>query len=204
LCPQPGTAILTATTASRKGTVSAKTVGSDKASSSTLFEVGRSIRYHNHRLAHFDRLHRLSSAVTILLAGVIFMELGGAKSPLYIRLLSAAGALLGTFDLILGFAKCADVHRDLKRRFAELEIALMNGLAAGEAEVMQRQIEISEPPIYSALNILCFQEMCVAEGRDNPFHPLEWLPRMTANWYRWPNIAASMQRKSPRQDSATG
>jgi hypothetical protein len=183
--------------------VSAKTVGHEKAASSTLFEVGRSIRYHNHRLAHFDRLHRLSSAVTILLAGVIFMELGGARSPLYIRILSAAGALLGTFDLILGFAKCADIHRDLKRRFAELEIALMKGMPATEADVIQRQIEIDEPPVYAALNILCYQEMCIAEGCENPFHKLDWLPRVTAHWYRWPNIAASMQRKGQAEDMAT-
>jgi hypothetical protein len=169
----------------------------------TIFSVRSSIRYHEHRLAHFDRLHRLSSAVTILLAGVIFMELGGATSPWYIRVLSAAGALLGTFDLVLGFAKCADLHRDLKRRFAELEIDLLKGMGPTAAEVARRQIEIDEPPIYSALTVLCHEEMYVAEACENPFDPLAPLPRVTANWYRWPNIAASMRRKAQPAEASS-
>lgn len=161
-----------------------------------IFSIGRSIRYHDHRVAWFDRLHRMSSAVSILLAGVIFMEIGGARSPWYIQALAAIGALLSTFDLVLGFAKCADVHRDLKRRFVELEIALVNGASTQEIEVSRRRIEIDEPPLYSALDVLCREEMCAAMGCENQYQPLAWLPRTTRNWYRWPNIAARMKLES--------
>lgn len=162
-----------------------------------LFSVRLSIRYHDQRLAHFDRLHRLSNAVTILLAGVIFMEIGGAESPWYVQTFAAFGAILTAADLVVGFSKAADLHRNLKRRFCELEIALMSKTcSAEEAQLERRKIETDEPPIYTALSILCRQELCIAHECENVYEPLRGWPKVTAQWLHWPNVASTMKLRS--------
>jgi hypothetical protein len=172
------------------------TANSEIAKFDSLFSVRKSIRYHERRQAFFERFHRVTAAVTILLSGVILMEIAGINSPWHIKALSVIGAILGTADLVLGFAKSADLHRDLKRRFADLEIALMTGLSPSDAEIQRRKIENDEPPIFAALDILCREEMCAAEGCENEYKPLTGLPRITAQWCRWPNVAARMKKKS--------
>ena len=161
----------------------------DEQTNDTLFGVRRSVRYHDRRIAHYERLHRLTSVTTILLAGVIFMELSGANSPTWIKWLAAVGALLGAGELVVGFARHADLHRDLKRRFVRLEIQMLKSPDNTEAECMRLEIEADEPPIYSALDLLCHNELCAAQGADRKYlAKLTPWQSITANWLKWPDI----------------
>lgn len=166
--------------------------------SGTLFDVRRSVRYHDRRLAHYERLHRLTSLVTILLAGVVLMEVTGAKSDfaLGLKFLSAAGAILGACDLVIGFARHADLHRDLKRRFVGLEVQLLRGMSALDAECIRREIEADEPPIYAALDMLSYHELCAASGKTTGYALPTPFQRLTANWFRWPDIGYSVVQLS--------
>jgi hypothetical protein len=155
------------------------------------FDIRRSVRYHDRRRVHFERLHRLTNVTTILLAGVVLMELGGEGSPTWVRVLAAAGALIGAVDLVVGFSRRADTHHNFKRRFIALEQEL--DAATPDLEKIRQQrlaIEAEEPPIYRALDLLCHNELCAAMGYDRrkqpeAFSSLPWYQRWTANWIHW-------------------
>jgi hypothetical protein len=157
-----------------------------------LFDLRRAVRYHDRRRAHYERLHRATNVVTILLAGVVLMELSGGGSPLGVRILAVFGALLGAADLVTGFSRSADAHHNFKRRFSELERELSAGAQVAVVEQKRLAIEAEEPPVFRALDLLCHNEMCVATGHrrtDTPsvFAKVPWHVRWTANWIRWPN-----------------
>lgn len=165
-----------------------------------LFAVQRSIRYHDRRVAHFDTLHKLTNVCTIFIAGIVILELTGAKSPEWVKWFAAVAAILGAFDLVVGYGHRANQHRDLKRRFCVLERKLIQGDATQLQQLMgeRSEIEADEPPVLRALDALCHNEMCAASGlsRTNPeecthFRKVHWFKHATANWFRWPNIGAS-------------
>jgi hypothetical protein len=171
-----------------------------------LFAARESIRYHDRRVGHFEWLHRLTDLLTILLAGIVAMELLGASeeaSPVrwFTKIVAGLGALMSAFDLLVGFARSADLHRSLKRRFIELEKRCIGGEANPEQMGQERlTIEADEPPIYRALQLLCTREVAIAEGIDPAVYPagytrLPWYVRLTANWFHWPNAASAILRQ---------
>lgn len=171
---------------------------------SLRFDIQRSVRYHDRRAAYFERLQRITNLIAIFLAGVVLMELAGAGSPWWVRTLAVAGAFLTSADLVIGFSRCADVHRDLKRRFIALEGKIEE---IGDSEKIRRRrlsIEAEEPPIHRALDLLCHNEVCAAIGWEPKEHPeqfyrVPWYMRMTANLYRWPNAGAEVTSEAARK-----
>jgi hypothetical protein len=163
-----------------------------------LFDARRSARYHDRRRAHFERLHRVTNVTTILLAGVVLMEIGGAGSPLWVRILAVAGALLGAMDLVVGFSRRVATHLNFKRRFIELEQELIAGSAVDAVTQKRLNIEAEEPPIYRALDLLCRNELCLALGLDHlgAFVDIPWYMRWTANWIHWTDAASAVNRTS--------
>lgn len=167
-----------------------------------LFRVRRSVRYHDRRRAFFEMLHRVTSVLTILLAGSILFQIGSdqKETAFWLTGISVIAAVLAAADMVIGYASHAALHRDLKGRFCDLETEILTGgEAAAEWDKHQAsilRIERDEPPIYRALDLLCRDEVLVAEGfgRDgedaSQFSNLPFFTRMTSHLYPWPNIAA--------------
>ena len=40
-----------------------------------LFGIQQSVRYHDRRVAHFELLHQITSLATVLLAGIVVVDL---------------------------------------------------------------------------------------------------------------------------------
>lgn len=157
-----------------------------------LFGIRRSVRYHDRRTTHFERLHRLTNLLTIMLAGVVLTELLGVNSPLAIKIASAVGAVLGAADLLVGFSRRADLHRDFKRRYVRLEQKAVRGVDVGALQDERLDIESEEPPVYRALDLLCHNELCAAYGAPpEQFAQVPWYMRLTASWLHWPNAGAA-------------
>lgn len=155
-----------------------------------LFGIRRSVRYHERRGAHYDFLQRLTNIATILLAGVVLMQLAGATSPLWVRVLAGIGAILSALDLVVGFGRHANLHRDLRQQFIELERRCHEGNSG--AELMQRRLDIEsrEPAVYRALDVLCHNEICACMGysratKPEYFYDVPWYRRATANYLLW-------------------
>jgi hypothetical protein len=164
-----------------------------------LFGVRRSVRYHDRRSAHFDWLHRITNLVTIFLSGIVLLEIAGDCPLIWVKILGGAGAILGATDLVVGFSRCANAHRDFKRRFIELEIEL--SVAGADVDKIRQKrlaIEAEEPTPYRALDLLCHNELCRAMGYNRQedaahFYTVPWWVRLTAQWFRWEDIADSLK-----------
>jgi hypothetical protein len=166
----------------------------DPATHRLFFGVQRSQRYHDRRLAHYEFLHRVTNVSAVLIAGIVLFELAGAESPSAFKWLAAVAAVLAAFDVVVGFSRQAELHRDLKRKFAALEAEMETGsLTVEHATARRLVIEADEPPVFHALNTLAHNELCIALGHkwsDEPCHltRIGWFRRRTANWYHWPDF----------------
>jgi len=159
------------------------------------FDVRRSVRYHNRRLAFFEWLHRVTSALTILLCGGVLFQLAETGTPpWWMTCIGVIAALLAAFDMVVSYSGLAARHAALRNRFADLEISILNAVDGEDARsltIKRLQIEQDEPPIYRALDLLCYHEQCAADGAplpENCRYP-NFLQRLTCQVLLWSNIA---------------
>jgi hypothetical protein len=146
-----------------------------------LFDVRRSSRYHDRRRAFFCRLHRLLVCVMICIAVV-------CDSPL--ATWAAGIAAFAALEMALR-------HEKLRERFCYLEMSVLDARTPAALDCCQLKrlkIELDEPPVYRALDLYCYAELCTAEGRERPanFPPLRWFHALTSQFYTWPNIASGV------------
>jgi hypothetical protein len=165
-----------------------------------LFDVRRSIRYHDRRRAFFERMHRLTSVLTIVLAGGVLFELAGTGSPaLWLQVVSLFAVVLAALDMVVGYAASANLHAGLRGQFAQLEIDVLSGgideSVWHQHQVKRLGIEADEPPVYRALDLLCHNELLTAYGFKREKKPEEFATvsrwqRATAHFFHWPDIAS--------------
>lgn len=165
------------------------------------FSIKRSIRYHDRRKAYFTTLHQLTGGLTVLLSGSVIFDLAKTgENPWWMNTIAVISALLAAWDVIIGYSSKITLHHDLKRRFSELEMKIINEKTEtdiwGTLENDRALIERDEPPIYRALDVLCHNELLVAEGHGAPgkaegWHEVCWFQRMTSQIFRWSNITSS-------------
>lgn len=153
-----------------------------------LFDVRRSVRYHERRRRFFE----IWNSITVGAAAVggssavatILSEPNWAWLPIA---LAGAVSALGAIDLVVGTAWRAGQHGDLSRQFIALEQKFAHGrnLKDKEREEMVRErlrIEASEPTILRLLDVMCYYEILVSLG-DKSEHPkIPWFRRKLAHW----------------------
>lgn len=162
-----------------------------------LFDVRRSVRYHDRRRAFFERLHQVTSGLTVLLAGSVLFELAreGETAPWLVGL-AVVAALLSTWDIVVGYAGKAGLHKDLKARFGALEMAIAAGDNTPDVwrkyQIERLRIEQDEPPVFRALDVLCHNELLLAEGVKSSEHfaRLNRWQRATRHFFHWPDHAS--------------
>lgn len=160
-----------------------------------LFDIRRSVRYHDRRRAFYEQLHHVTSLMTILMAGSVLFDLGkSGQTASWLMVLSVVAALLAAADMVIGYSRRATVHAGLRGRFADLEIAMLcGGKTDAEWEGYQRDrllIEKDEPAVYKVLDLLCRNELLVAEGftlqqHASQFARINWWQKLTSQLYRW-------------------
>ena len=160
-----------------------------------LFDVRRSIRYHDRRRAFYERSHHLTSLLTILMADSVLFDLAKkGETAEWLIWVSVVAALLAAIDMVIGYAKHASLHSSLRERFANLEIEIVCGPADGDCWLGYQKerllIEKYEPAIYRALDGLCRNELLVAEGfsqkdDSNHFFKSWFWQRWTSQLFRW-------------------
>jgi len=166
-----------------------------------LFDVRRSVRYHDRRRAFYEQCHHITSVLTILMAGSVLFDIAKpGDAPGWLQAISIAAALLAAVDMVVGYSKRASLHTSLRERFAQLEISMIEG--SNDEPVWngyQKErllIEKDEPAIYKMLDLLCHNELVEAEGftrEKNPeqFFSANWWQRQTSQFYRWENVSVS-------------
>ncbi|AVG15367.1 hypothetical protein CFN79_05545 [Chromobacterium vaccinii] len=168
---------------------------------SLLFAVRRSVRYHDRRRMFYEQMHHVTSLMTVLMAGSILFDLGKhGDSAWWLLFLSALAALLAASDMVLGYSRRATVHAGLRGRFSDLEIRMLSGESDGEEwqeyQKTRLLIEKDEPAIYKILDLLCHNELLLAEGfkpdKDSaPFAKITRWQKLTSQLCHWDNWQAS-------------
>jgi len=162
-----------------------------------LFDVRRSVRYHDRRRAFYEQCHHITSLLTILMASSVLFDLGKTgEIACWLKIISVLAALLASLDMVIGYSKRAATHGSLRERFAILEINMIDG-SVDDAMWLQHQrerltIEKDEPPIYKVLDLLCRNELLEAEGynrKDAPelFFSATPLQQFSSQLFRWEN-----------------
>jgi hypothetical protein len=163
-----------------------------------LFDVRRSIRYHDRRRCFYETCHRITNLLTILMAGSVLFELGrSGPTAWWLVAISAVAALFAAVDMVIGYHKCAALHRQLREKFANLEIEMLSGkldeATWNNYQTTRLMIEKDEPGIYNALDALCRNELLRSEGFSKQTSPNEFVKvgfwqSLTSDIYRWPNL----------------
>lgn len=158
------------------------------------FDVQRSARYHDRRLRFYDSLHKLTAFTSLVFgSSTIAAVMGSLSFGTELAIVSAAiVTIMGSLDLVMGYSVKARQHAELKRQFIDLEME-MNRSPEDEhlaAHTMERlRIEIAEPPIYRALDLLCHNEVVRANGAgEGELQKVNIFQRWTANLLPWAEI----------------
>lgn len=151
--------------------------------SDLLFEVDKSLRYHQRRRAHFERWHRWSMLAIVLLGSAAVARWEDSISLLGVpanAMLGLLTALIGALDLVYAPAIRAGEHERLHRRFTELAVLIRRcdkptSIDISRWETERLFIEADEPPIFWALEADCFNETARSLGRTKePLNVVGW------------------------------
>lgn len=162
------------------------------------FSVHRSVRYHDRRSGFFTTLHRITSGLTVLMAGTILLTINNSMpSSALINILSVIAAFFAATDVILGFSAKAELHRDLKREFNQLEQIMIESDDKPKTwlKIMAKRVAIqeNESTPYRVLDVLCHNETVVALGLDEKdIREPGVLFVLTAHLIKWPNIGTRL------------
>jgi len=129
-----------------------------------LWDVHVSMRYHRRRRAFFEGFDRVTKAVGVLGGSAAIAGLIGDGKNIPVTA-SAIVVVISTIDLVIGTGQAATRHRDLERRYIELEKEI---IGVGEEtfrpvdfEKFLKEyltIEAEEPPVLRCLAALCYNE----------------------------------------------
>jgi hypothetical protein len=159
-----------------------------------LFEVDKSLRYHQRRRAHFERWHRWSMLAIALLGSAAVAKWENSIALLDIpanAILGLLTAMIGALDLVYAPAIRAGEHERLHRRFTELAIAIKRCVQPTELDLSKWEaerliIEADEPPIFWAVDADCFNETARLLGQTKePFNIVGWWRRPLKHFIRF-------------------
>ncbi len=151
-----------------------------------LFGVRRSVRYHNRRRAFFDRLHIVTSTVSVVFGSATVFILFSNLNPLFAAIAATIVTMFSAIDLVIGTATRARLHSDLSRRFIGLEKEIISAGNLNKKEVdsftaQRLEMEADEPPVLRVLDSICHNELMRAMGhKKEKLLKIKWYQRLFA------------------------
>lgn len=132
-----------------------------------LFDVRRSVRYHNRRRAWFDRMDQTTNVLSLIFGSTaIYGVLSQANTNL--ALLSAAVVtVFSAINLVVASSQRARAHFDFARKFFELEqkMILVSNVSKESVQSITAErlsIEKDEPPVLRVLDSICYNEQILS------------------------------------------
>jgi len=160
-----------------------------------LFNIRRSIRYHNRRRRYYQNLNNniLFFVLLVNSASVAAVSTEVAhRLPLWgVLLIGVAVSAVVVFGIITGATQKGWLHLDLARQFIDLEKALLvDGRDEHEhvIEVTNKMLEVeaSEPPVLQVLDTICYNDLMRAMGyKQEQLIKVGWFQRACANLFDW-------------------
>lgn len=165
-----------------------------KARWEVLWAAQRSQRYHSRRSMFFDRWNKSTALVGVVGGSSVVASLGSLFPPLIGLIAAAIVTLMSGIDLVAGTSEMARKHNDLRRRFCELESKILSELSPNDESIAnwraeRLSIESDEPPIYVALDVLCYNELARSYSHIEGVTPqkIPLYKSLTAQLFAWPD-----------------
>lgn len=147
------------------------------------YRVELSILYHRKRERFFELLDKLGKAVSVIGGSAALWKLA---DPQVVMWSAAAVACTSTLSLVMAFSDRARKHSELARGHGAMLAAMT---AAGQYafedaanldrwEAQLYELEAGEPPVLTALMIICENQIKIARGQAKEAVPLN-------RWHRW-------------------
>lgn len=139
-----------------------------------LFDIRRSIRYHNCRRSFFESLQTVSQVCSVIFGSATFFAVLSSTGKTIPMVAAAVVTLLSTINIVIGPTKRAQLHTDLARRFIDLERAVIGSEEETTTKVsifrQQRlEIERDEPATLRCLDSICHNEQLRADGYGDEY-----------------------------------
>jgi hypothetical protein len=142
--------------------------------------VCMSARYHSLCERWFLKLNKLVTFCNVFLgSGVVWTSFSSA--PNVTAGFGMVIAFLSALDVTFGFAQKANQHRDLYRRYAQLDAAIAReSLQPEEILARTRDIEADEPPIIETFRIAAYRQNLATHGQADhePTVRPSWIQRL--------------------------
>ena len=149
-----------------------------------MFQVDKSMRYHQRFRGFYDTFHRAFMFVIIAAGGGAALKFS-ATPPEYV---GVGVALVAALNLVWAPSHRARDHHLLHGRFAALLIQIRSGEWTEENRVRwdaeRHKIEKDEPPIFYALEADCDNQVRRAWGRTKSMVEIGWWSRRTMYFLR--------------------
>lgn len=152
-----------------------------------LFDVRRSVRYHDHRKQFFDRLHNLTAIVGLVFGSATMVSLLAEADSIITISMALVVTTMSAIDLVVGFSKAARLHSDLSHEFIILEKDIVlkenpNTKQLAKFTARRLDIELKEPPVLRVLDTICHNELARSMGYDkSEYKEIGWFQRMMAD-----------------------
>ena len=142
--------------------------------------VHKSRRYHMKMCSFFQRLSDFVLALNAILGAGAFIALLGNKDGFIVKVLIGIVALGSALDNVLGFAKKANLHADLCRKFTELaaKMAMWDANEENHKKAISERIKIEkdEPPVHRLIDLDARNEEMRSRGYSaEDLVPLSWM-----------------------------
>ena len=136
-----------------------------------LFAIRKSVRYHMRRQNYFDGFSRFTNGASLIFGASALVVLLGDMSKFWWKVIPAIVGVFSILSLVYETPRMARLHSELARRFIDLEKEMVTAESRDENALKRftdkrLEIEMDEPPIHGILNILCHNEMILAEETD--------------------------------------
>lgn len=162
-----------------------------------LFDVRRSVRYHDKRAAFFEFVNVAIDIIVgfvfvfAILIMALFAFIPTSNEETTLACLGLAIAVSGEkFNALI--AKWRHMHKKLQMRFSELELKIMQGPASGKCwtdyQAERLRIEMDEPRVFKILDTQCHNELLRVYGFEkssNSYVHINWWQRLTCQLWPW-------------------
>ncbi|HDP8225543.1 TPA: hypothetical protein P7B99_002399 [Escherichia coli] len=157
-----------------------------------LFDVRRSVRYHNRRRAFYDRLDQVTNVIALIFGSATIVGVLSPHAQTIWAVLSAAlVTCFSAVNLVVGSSQRARNHSDFAKQFFALEEQMIrmdkpSEEALRELTAQRLSIEKDEPPVLRVLDCICYNEQVQAMdfSADQMIQISGW-QRLCAPFFDW-------------------
>lgn len=156
-----------------------------------LFDIRRSVRYHNRRRAFYDRLDQFTNVISLIFGSTAIYSVLGEHNKIWAVLSGAVVSIFAAINLVIGSSQRSRNHFDLSKSFVDLESKMIKEPVPSEQllrEVtsLRLSVEKDEPPVLRVLDSICYNEQLLAMDYPvNQMIKISFCQNLFAQFFDW-------------------